>query len=168
MSRVLSTISAAVFIGLIACPAQASLLDFELTGSRTASFKIDTDTTPDKFSSSAFGNQIQFLDVSGIFGGIPETATIGFGTSIFAQLNIGAEMLGFTQFAGPDLFTGNPSDPQFKLGTFALTSLVSGASTLTISSVAAVPEPSTWAMMIAGFLGLGFMAYRKKTSVRFA
>jgi hypothetical protein len=28
--------------------------------------------------------------------------------------------------------------------------------------VAAVPEPSTWAMMILGFAGLGFMAYRRK------
>jgi PEP-CTERM motif len=28
--------------------------------------------------------------------------------------------------------------------------------------VAAVPEPSTWAMMILGFLGVGFMAYRRK------
>jgi hypothetical protein len=27
---------------------------------------------------------------------------------------------------------------------------------------AAVPEPSTWAMMIFGFCGLGFMAYRRK------
>jgi hypothetical protein len=27
---------------------------------------------------------------------------------------------------------------------------------------AAVPEPSTWAMMILGFAGLGFMAYRRK------
>jgi hypothetical protein len=29
-------------------------------------------------------------------------------------------------------------------------------------SVSAVPEPSTWAMMILGFCGLGFMAYRRK------
>jgi hypothetical protein len=28
---------------------------------------------------------------------------------------------------------------------------------------AAVPEPSTWAMMILGFAGLGFMAYRQKS-----
>ena len=27
----------------------------------------------------------------------------------------------------------------------------------------AVPEPSTWAMMILGFAGLGFMAYRQKS-----
>jgi len=30
--------------------------------------------------------------------------------------------------------------------------------------VAAVPEPSTWAMMILGFCGLGFLAYRRKNS----
>jgi hypothetical protein len=28
-------------------------------------------------------------------------------------------------------------------------------------SVSAVPEPSTWAMMLLGFSGLGFMAYRR-------
>jgi hypothetical protein len=32
-------------------------------------------------------------------------------------------------------------------------------------SVAAVPEPSTWAMLILGFAGLGFMAYRRKSKL---
>jgi hypothetical protein len=32
----------------------------------------------------------------------------------------------------------------------------------------AVPEPSTWAMMILGFCGLGFMAYRRKNSMTLA
>jgi|SRR5579871_6234701 len=36
------------------------------------------------------------------------------------------------------------------------------------TATAAVPEPSTWLMMIAGFLGLGLMAYRKKSTLRFA
>jgi hypothetical protein len=31
----------------------------------------------------------------------------------------------------------------------------------------AVPEASTWAMMVLGFLGLGFMAYRRKNHVAF-
>ena len=31
------------------------------------------------------------------------------------------------------------------------------------SAVASVPEPSTWAMMILGFAGIGFMAYRRKS-----
>jgi hypothetical protein len=35
--------------------------------------------------------------------------------------------------------------------------------TLTISVTSGVPEPSTWAMMIFGFAGVGFMAYRRKS-----
>jgi hypothetical protein len=30
-------------------------------------------------------------------------------------------------------------------------------------NVAAVPEPSTWAMMLLGFAGVGFMAYRRRS-----
>jgi hypothetical protein len=38
-----------------------------------------------------------------------------------------------------------------------------GAATTTITNfTTAVPEPSTWAMMILGFFGVGFMAYRRK------
>ena len=37
------------------------------------------------------------------------------------------------------------------------------AGDLSITTVAAVPEPSTWAMMILGFAGIGFMAYRRKS-----
>jgi hypothetical protein len=32
-----------------------------------------------------------------------------------------------------------------------------------LGSVSSVPEPSTWAMMILGFAGVGFMAYRRKS-----
>lgn len=42
-----------------------------------------------------------------------------------------------------------PADSNFKGVAFA--------------PVAAVPEPSTWAMMILGFIGLGFMASRRKS-----
>jgi hypothetical protein len=40
----------------------------------------------------------------------------------------------------------------------------------TVSAVVAVPEPSTWAMLILGFCGIGFMAFRRqaKPSVNFA
>jgi hypothetical protein len=34
-------------------------------------------------------------------------------------------------------------------------------------SVSAVPEPATWAMMLLGFLGLGFMGYRKSSGSSF-
>jgi PEP-CTERM motif len=33
------------------------------------------------------------------------------------------------------------------------------------ASISAVPEPSTWAMMVLGFVGVGFVAYRRKRNV---
>jgi PEP-CTERM motif len=36
------------------------------------------------------------------------------------------------------------------------------------SQVAAVPEPSTWAMMILGFVGVGAMTYRRRKSAMLA
>jgi hypothetical protein len=37
-----------------------------------------------------------------------------------------------------------------------------GPYVLDYQAVAPVPEPSTWAMMILGFFGIGFMAYRRR------
>ncbi|AUC94710.1 hypothetical protein CWS35_10885 [Bradyrhizobium sp. SK17] len=33
-----------------------------------------------------------------------------------------------------------------------------------VPQVAAIPEPSTWAMMILGFAGIGFMVYRRRNA----
>jgi hypothetical protein len=35
------------------------------------------------------------------------------------------------------------------------------------SGVSGVPEPSTWAMLILGFAGIGFLAYRRKSETAF-
>jgi hypothetical protein len=42
-----------------------------------------------------------------------------------------------------------------------------GGFTLTGPGVGAVPESSTWVMMILGFVGIGFMAYRRKNNTAF-
>jgi hypothetical protein len=39
-----------------------------------------------------------------------------------------------------------------------------GVGIFTLTPVAAVPEPSTWAMMILGFVGVAFMTRRRKRS----
>jgi hypothetical protein len=59
--------------------------------------------------------------------------------------------VGFDNYFGTEtiVFAGSPHQ------SVALGNLVLG-------TVAAVPEPATWAMMILGFAGLGFMAYRRK------
>lgn len=43
----------------------------------------------------------------------------------------------------------------------------SGAYTVVVTQLAsAVPEPSTWAMLLMGFIGLGFAGYRKQEKLR--
>jgi hypothetical protein len=37
-----------------------------------------------------------------------------------------------------------------------------GPDAIQVGLLAAVPEPSTWALMVLGFFGLGFIAYRRK------
>jgi hypothetical protein len=90
MTRFVSLSALAIGLALTS-PAGATLLQFYLTGSRQASFQLNTDAMPDSSSSSPFGDQIQYLNVPGI-GGVAEMATIGFGTNIFAQLNIGRRL----------------------------------------------------------------------------
>jgi hypothetical protein len=41
------------------------------------------------------------------------------------------------------------------------------AATLAAGSSPAVPEPSTWAMMLVGFAGLGYAGYRETKRARF-
>jgi hypothetical protein len=66
-------------------------------------------------------------------------------------------LLGIASGAGNSLFAGVVNGTTF--------GAVAGTVTVT-----AVPEPSTWAMMLLGFAGVGFAAYRKKSnhSFRFA
>jgi uncharacterized protein (TIGR03118 family) len=53
---------------------------------------------------------------------------------------------------------GNGGDPN----TLYFTDGVNGESNGLFGSITAVPEPSTWAMIILGFAGVGFMAYRRR------
>jgi hypothetical protein len=73
----------------------------------------------------------------------------------------------FTDAAGTQISFFNQSNN----GMYRVNTISPGSSeyvSVTTSAVSAVPEPSTWAMMILGFCGLGFIAYRKKAAVRFA
>jgi hypothetical protein len=147
-----------------AMPAAAAPLLFELSGSRSATFILDPEkTAPDYFSSSFIGDQVSYNSVQGTFGGMSGSAFVGFGTYLAATLNIQSPNLGFTQFAGPDLFTVSNMRPVFKPGTYQLTSIVSGSSSLKISA-AGVPEPASWAMLLAGFGLMGAaIRYRRHT-----
>jgi hypothetical protein len=60
------------------------------------------------------------------------------------------------------------SNVEFQFGTYDTPFLLAGSPGGGPFPVGSIPEPSTWAMMILGFFGVGFMAYRRKsqTSLR--
>ena len=98
----------------------------------------------------------------------PKTLDVSFGSSgpqpfTFAttgttKVNMGWELFSFTYTA-----TAALSDLSF-------VSTTSGAYGPAIDNIAvdAVPEASTWAMMLLGFLGVGFLAYRRGGAIRLA
>jgi len=74
--------------------------------------------------------------------------------------DVGTKVAEFGQFPLLGLFSnGNGTFGAVFTGNVGGTEHFDESGTLNIS---AVPEPSTWAMMILGFCGLGFMAYRRK------
>jgi hypothetical protein len=132
-------------------------------------------------TSITINNQTQLLTET--FGGLASTGFDGVhetvsGTSAGFQAGvnfaIGTGGINATAVSAP-LLTDDFTTPincgngcggfgTFNLGgediEFAPTEAIAFDETTGVTS--AVPEPSTWAMMILGFCGLGFMAYRRK------
>ena len=94
------------------------------------------------------------------------------------NLNFGAPLIGFTilQDIGAvtiDLLTANSvTQKKKKTSTFhyADTSIPEGTyfQAQFVTGVSAVPEPSTWAMLILGFAGVSFLAYRRRNGLNLA
>jgi hypothetical protein len=150
----------AMATALFAAPAEAEIYDISLKGVRgDATFSIDTATA----IPSASGFQVFFDNVSGVYNGNSQTADVSFGANVIASdFQITGTTLGFfgfEQFAGPILIEGPLQQPTLTVGTFDLSSILSGPATITIS---AVPETSTWVMLLMGFAAVGGIAYRKR------
>jgi PEP-CTERM motif len=78
-----------------------------------------------------------------------------------ALTDIGASI---TISSPTDTLTYSTSGLTFAVDNHGGNQIDGGAFTASSPIVAgAVPEPSTWAMMLLGFVGLGFMAYRRKS-----
>ena len=156
--------------GALAIPsaANAATLLFNFAGNDTRSFvfTLDDSRAPDGGVTFGSANRIEFDNVSGTFAGLNGTdsvANISFGTGFLSTLQVGSINFAGT-FNGPDLFNGSRTNPVFNLGQFALTpgALNPAGGTLTVSQVAAVPEPATWAMLLIGFFGMGTFMRRTR------
>jgi PEP-CTERM motif len=71
-------------------------------------------------------------------GGVSKFKVLGIDESLGLDPNNSTAFVTKVTFTGDGVFTG------------------------TMTAITAVPEPSTWAMMILGFAGVGFLAYRRR------
>jgi choice-of-anchor C domain-containing protein len=77
------------------------------------------------------------------------------GTNTSSNMNWSSYFLDFTAIANTTLLAFNSTSGQNCCWGPALDNV----------AVTAIPEASTWAMMLLGFLGVGFVAYRRKSNV---
>jgi hypothetical protein len=112
-------------------------------------------------SSGIFAPVVGFNQANGIGSLILGAANIAAASNYDLSTSIGP----ITGFGLANVGSGNGNGDFFATtvttvgGGFEISSL--GDATFT-AVTSAVPEPSTWAMLILGFAGVGFMAYRRK------
>jgi len=104
-----------------------------------------------------FGTFQQGLDVSAT-----GATTLDFSLTVASNFDLGALAQPFLEStAPPNGFTPALFSADL-LGTTGSTGVIGADNIRSINPVNPIPEPSTWAMMIIGFFGLGFLAYRRR------
>jgi PEP-CTERM motif-containing protein len=132
---------------------------FDYTGSINALLS-------DQFSTTVFtdlGNGNSYGTATVASGPINQF-TVTLSAAAIADLNAAAHNQSDTRFVigGSLLSISAPFANEQLFAIFGPQAALNNPGYLTLETVAAVPEPSTWAMMILGFLGVGFLAYRRR------
>jgi hypothetical protein len=149
---------------VLAVPASATTLLFDLQSVTNYYFRVNASWTADLSPTPSYVGSSSFLIPVSYLTGDPGNGdhNIVFFTPDYA-LNGGME-LGGSLLYGSQVFTGSLQNPTFLIGSFNFYTGVfqQGHELLTITALppTATPLPSTWTMLIAGFIGLGFFAYR--------
>lgn len=143
MSSLKLAVAALLGLFLVAAPAQAAVVLSPTTVEVNTPITF-TATLGQTVSAGTwfFSDGIHFAT-----GAITNASTVTFGTFTYAANGLYSYV-----FSYGGTVNGNPAVDS-----------VTG-------TITAVPEPATWAMMILGFIGVGFVAYRRRsgTSVRLA
>jgi PEP-CTERM motif len=92
------------------------------------------------------------------WGGTSNTALQFSGANLFGTLG----PFSGAAFSGTAIDTLTPTVNPFSLTIGVAVTRDSAGTSTGDFNVSAVPEPSTWAMMVLGFAGIGFMAFRKR------
>ncbi|WP_235890342.1 PEPxxWA-CTERM sorting domain-containing protein [Sandaracinobacter neustonicus] len=161
----------------LAAPSAAATYLFELTGDYTASWEMDSNP----YDPFATGGYFEIQPVLGSFPGSAFNVVIlrfwtefeGGGLTITSRLGEVPSGIVLLETVGAQLFTGDPQvAPVFAPGVFELKDFYlsqTGKYTLTISDpdagTPAIPEPASWAMMIAGFGLVGGVLRRRRPAI---
>jgi hypothetical protein len=139
-----------------------TVVDTDVVGARTivntVTFDVPESPTPSLTLANGFWlDNVQINGTSTVNG--TSNSTFGKIENLYFYTGLVADADSYYSDALTEAyFTGTLSDPTFAPGTYG----IAGDSVTITDVTAAVPEPSTWAMMILGFMGVGFMAYRRK------
>jgi|ERR1700722_11789198 len=148
--------------------ARAADVVFTITGGgKTATFELPLNPTLDPAVDPIVpGLLFEFPSVPAVIAGSPVTLT----NLIFWEAG-GFSDDHYFSFAGPKFYKGSESSPTFRIDLSPVTLPNEGAfggkmDLVTVVDppplgVLAVPELSTWAMLLLGFFGLGYAGYRK-------
>jgi hypothetical protein len=153
---------------------ESEAISFSIAGAQTI-------TSIEAFIGTPSGVGSVNLGIMASAGGLPSGTFLDVANAPLTSLSSPATLSGlaWTLTAGTYwlVATANPGGFDFWNdgsinGTFATSTSAIGDSSwaltngglpeAVVTGVGAVPEPSTWAMMILGFAGVGFIAYRRK------
>jgi hypothetical protein len=150
-------------------------LDTSATPEPPFIFTPNTRSWPNALLSATFGTHVisgpargfNISDDTSFFPGAPLADNI---SGNIGTVNLPGPRLSIGFTAGPDVITSNATIPAvpYHPSVFDLmfVSYMSPTGSYwleldNLAGVSAVPEPATWAMMILGFAGVGFLAYRR-------
>ena len=185
MRKVLLTV--ATLLGLAATPASAAII--ANLGNNPTSAQGDFSNSPggglfeDQFTFQLVGGP-QFLTIASVTNVFPQPSDFitNFKLAVYTVggdglVNTGDDVAVIGPVAAlPCLFTPNCQNAGgsaiLNAGNYYLELTGTGGGTsgyggnLSVSAQPGVPEPATWAMMMLGFAGVGFAAYRRKSATR--
>jgi PEP-CTERM motif len=167
-----------VFVAATTVPASAAIYDFTYAGSLGGTLILTTSDTVDAVggyditgvSGTFDGNAITSLLINPTQPNFSENSSFTWdnvlfpaGVRVFDRYGVAFTTSGGTFNIFDAIADGGTTNTNAPYGLIIDST---GAETFGTAALAAVPEPSTWAMMVLGFCGLGFMTYRRKLDGR--